>query len=296
MPKCKNDITKSYEGTEPSPKGLGYCAHAENEGVKKKGKDGNMWITRSINNGTKRWIKLFDSSHLKGYKKYYIHNNGGRPYMVCVKQNDVYIYAQHNSHDDYYYENPTYEKLVKHLNVLKVFVGKSPSMKMTKFSGGIGPGFDGNTILLQIGKYKYMHISAKIRTFTTDNDEITHFVSPVGNNDVPYPFAIGGKYVYEFWSTGSYIDKKYFVGRDLDGIDERIFEYKPFFTSLSEKKRKGMTVEQFEIIRNTPLKDIPLNIIKKLATMYSVTNSGSKKEVVDRIERVRGVVVYKKGK
>ena len=25
MPKCKNDNSKSYKGTEPSPKGLGYC-------------------------------------------------------------------------------------------------------------------------------------------------------------------------------------------------------------------------------------------------------------------------------
>lgn len=29
MPKCKNDNKRTYKGTEPSPKGLGYCAHAE---------------------------------------------------------------------------------------------------------------------------------------------------------------------------------------------------------------------------------------------------------------------------
>ena len=44
MPKCKNDPTKSYKGNEPSPKGLGLCAHAEKEGVIKKGKDKNNWI------------------------------------------------------------------------------------------------------------------------------------------------------------------------------------------------------------------------------------------------------------
>ena len=42
MPKCKNDPTRSYKGTEPSPKGLGYCAHGMKEGDKKKGKDGNV--------------------------------------------------------------------------------------------------------------------------------------------------------------------------------------------------------------------------------------------------------------
>lgn len=27
--KCKNDSTRTYKGTEPSPKGRGVCAHAE---------------------------------------------------------------------------------------------------------------------------------------------------------------------------------------------------------------------------------------------------------------------------
>ena len=31
MNKCKNDLTRSYKGTEPSPKGLGWCAHCEKE-------------------------------------------------------------------------------------------------------------------------------------------------------------------------------------------------------------------------------------------------------------------------
>ena len=43
MPKCKNDPKKSYKGTEPSPKGLGYCAHGEKEGKIRKGKDGNKY-------------------------------------------------------------------------------------------------------------------------------------------------------------------------------------------------------------------------------------------------------------
>ena len=46
MPKCKNDPTKSYKGNEPSPKGLGLCAHAEKEGVIKKGKDKHNWIVK----------------------------------------------------------------------------------------------------------------------------------------------------------------------------------------------------------------------------------------------------------
>ena len=40
MPYCKNDPKKTYKGNEPSPKGLGYCAHCENIGRIKNGKDG----------------------------------------------------------------------------------------------------------------------------------------------------------------------------------------------------------------------------------------------------------------
>ena len=58
MPYCKNDPKKKYKGDEPSPKGLGYCAHAEKEGIKKKGKDGNIWEVKKVKNGSKRWIKI----------------------------------------------------------------------------------------------------------------------------------------------------------------------------------------------------------------------------------------------
>ena len=58
MPKCKNDKTRSYKGTEPSPKGLGYCAHSMKVGAVKKGKDGRKWEVRGIKNGSKRWMKV----------------------------------------------------------------------------------------------------------------------------------------------------------------------------------------------------------------------------------------------
>ena len=57
MPICKNDPTKKYKGTEPSPKGLGYCAHAQEVDKIRKGLDGNRWIVTTNKNGIKRWIK-----------------------------------------------------------------------------------------------------------------------------------------------------------------------------------------------------------------------------------------------
>ena len=58
MPKCKNSSTGTYKGSEPSPKGLGYCARGEKMGKKKKGRDGNMWIVKETKNGTPRWVKI----------------------------------------------------------------------------------------------------------------------------------------------------------------------------------------------------------------------------------------------
>jgi len=187
-----------------------------------------------------------------------------------------------------------YNKLIKHINAKKVFIGKSPTIQMTKFSGGIGKSFDGNTILLHIGEYKYAMIAEPIKIFTTNKDEITHYISPIGNNDVPYQFAIGKKYFYKLYDEGGYLDKKYLINKNLDGIVDLMFEYDPFFIPLNKINKKGMSIEEFETIRNTSLNNIPMNTIKELANMYHVTSSGTKKEVADRIKKVRNVVVYKK--
>jgi hypothetical protein len=52
---CKNDATTKYKGTEPSPKGLGYCAHAQVLGSKKTGLDGKQYQVRADKNGIKSW-------------------------------------------------------------------------------------------------------------------------------------------------------------------------------------------------------------------------------------------------
>jgi hypothetical protein len=69
MPKCLNNPKKSYKGTEPSPKGLGYCAGKMKVGEKKKGTDGNVWIVKKVKNGSKRWMKKDNKiKKIKNYK------------------------------------------------------------------------------------------------------------------------------------------------------------------------------------------------------------------------------------
>jgi hypothetical protein len=121
---------------------------------------------------------------------YYIHNNGGRPYKVEIDKTNVKIYKrQINNEEDY--ENKEY----KTYKPEKIFIGKSPKNKMTTYSGGHGKKFDGNSILLQLTKYSYTYIGSEIYTFRTDS-EIIDYVSPIGNSDVPYPYAIDSNGYY----------------------------------------------------------------------------------------------------
>lgn len=78
-------------------------------------------------------------------------------------------------------------------NVEQIFVGTSPFNKMTEFSGGHGPDFDGNTILLYINELNYIYIGDGVITKFTTKNKIVSYSSPVGNNFVAYPYATDDK-------------------------------------------------------------------------------------------------------
>jgi hypothetical protein len=68
----------------------------------------------------------------------------------------------------------------------KIFVGKSPKE---------GRQFDGNSMLFELSPFNYMYIGESVYTFKT-SDVIKKYVSRVGNNDVPYPYAVGTDNTY----------------------------------------------------------------------------------------------------
>ena len=69
MPKCSNDKTKTYTGIEPSPKGRGFAASAEEVGKIMVGKDGNNWIVIQTKT-CKKWIKTELKTESIPEKKY----------------------------------------------------------------------------------------------------------------------------------------------------------------------------------------------------------------------------------
>jgi hypothetical protein len=149
------------------------------------------------------------------WKNYKIHDNGGRPFVVYVSPNQkevsVYTvpkeqYVPEDLEDIEFPENlKLYTKRLLHVKPNRVFVGKSPKNSMTLFSGGYGSRFYGNTVLLEMKNNSYIYISRDIEYFQTKSP-IVRYVSPVGNNDVPYPFAVTEDRTYYLLGFGVFIN------------------------------------------------------------------------------------------
>jgi hypothetical protein len=88
-----------------------------------------------------------------------------------------------------------FNKLIAKYNPLQIFIGTSEFNDMTEFSGGYGSDFDGNSILLQINYDRYVHIGTDVYEFVTP-EPITEYISSVGNNCVPYPYAESANWCY----------------------------------------------------------------------------------------------------
>jgi len=145
----------------------------------KKSEIGIFWTIISINN-----LPIYIMT-----KTYYTDDNGGRPFKVEIENKNVCIYKGNGDYDsDDDIDNDGY-KFLKEYQPEKIFIGKSPLNRTTRFSGGHGPNFDGNSILLKLSDDMYLFIGQNIFSFKTSS-EIVKYVSPVGNSDVPYPYAI----------------------------------------------------------------------------------------------------------
>jgi hypothetical protein len=164
----------------------------------------------------------------KAQKTYYTHDNGGRPFTVSITGNTVSIYKllENDSNDN----KPKYtKKPILTYQVQNYFIGNSPKCDMTLFSGGYGSKFDGNSILLHMNDNNYIYIGEKIYSFTS-NAEIVKYISPVGNSDVPYPYAIDSNnslyLMIEYVILGEYNTDKYDNPYDQYYSENKLIKYK----------------------------------------------------------------------
>ena len=115
--------------------------------------------------------------------KYLTLDNGGRPFMVSVHNNKVEVFAREKND-----KCPSKEEKENKIgwtilvlsveNCLNIFIGDD-----------LAHGYTGNSVLLQRSNTEYMYISGSIKEFKWP-EQIVEFHAPVGNSDVPYPFAV----------------------------------------------------------------------------------------------------------
>ena len=203
-------MDKKYQ-TRKSP-----AFHAKDcKNVIKKGKDGN-YISKPDSKGIYKWVKISTGDQtrkVKG-KAYYIHDNGGRPFKVVIDGKTVNIYKNTAKYPD----PDTYDSLVTTVKAKEVYIGKSLGKShMSDHTSAQAKDFIGNSILLELSAKKYVHIGREIYTFETE-DSIESYYSLVGNNDVPYPVAVGTENVY-FILDRTYVDKSMILYKPIDWED-----------------------------------------------------------------------------
>ena len=126
---------------------------------------------------------------------YLIHDNGGRPFEVVIQPyRRKRLVSVHVVIDDEAEEYNIEPKKVFIAN--NVFIGKSTAKGYEH-----GKMFDGNSILLDMGDNKYVQIGESVCSFKAKS-RIVSYASPVGNSDVPHPYAIdvdGNHYLFAEW-------------------------------------------------------------------------------------------------
>ena len=194
---CKNcpiGVKKSYKGSEPSPNGLGYSASYDPVNTRRQGLDGKSW--KVVQKGhakvwkvvgtARRTLRTTTRKAQKG-SLYDIHDNGGTPFTVKVSKTKVEVFASENDSDS--------DDTNGRPNTVLVLTLKSPEKVFIGKDGANGRKFDGNSILVREARDSYVYIGSEVYRFRT-KDGIERYVSPVGNSDVPYPYAVGRDYTY----------------------------------------------------------------------------------------------------
>ena len=97
--------------------------------------------------------------------------------------------------------------LINHSSLLKpkIFL---KICRLTEISGALNnPNFDGNAVLIKFEDSKYLYISGPENFEFRTSDKITAYISLMGNNKIPYVFALGLRYTYFISTKYNLIEK-----------------------------------------------------------------------------------------
>lgn len=179
--------------TRPSPS---KSASKTPSGTVSRGNDKKVWICKEMADGTRRWVRSGEGPG----RSYITHDNGGSPFKVFVDKNEVIVFVWDMELQDQisecYRKSPRKlrSKMSEHAYTKKVwqtkkaeevFIGGTPKQKFSL----------GNSVLVQLAGQRFVFIGDRIFSFKAD-EKIESYFSPIGNSDVPYPWAVGKDNVY----------------------------------------------------------------------------------------------------
>lgn len=121
-------------------------------------------------------------------QRYITHDNGAEPFCVVVEGNNVAAYQQsyvEENEDVRWYVDESAAPVWSCIGAVRVLPGVDPSADR----------YLGNSVLVETAPHHYTYIGDKIFSFRAV-DEILEYRSPIGNSDVPYPYAVGSQYTY----------------------------------------------------------------------------------------------------
>jgi len=192
---CERVTLKKYTSRPSPPYHAGEC-----KGKVLKGNDGAMYKSTS-SRGIYTW-KPVGKTLKKSKTTYVITDNGAKPWIVedFPKQKKAIIYRNNG------------DNLTQIVDPVKVTEVKYTALWPSSDSSAFGDWNKGNTVLIQKSKDTFVLVYRAVSEFKI-LDQPVKYMSPIGNNDVPYPYLIGTEYVYFLVDNG---DFKYVPLSDLD--------------------------------------------------------------------------------
>ena len=115
------------------------------------------------------------------------------------------------------------KKIIYQANPMETFLGKSQLCDMTEFSRAEDKEvFNGNTILLEIGKennkHRYVYIGGDMLCSFLTNDRIYKYISNMGNNLTPCSIAIGREKIFYLTPYFRFTEKEIIDENDIDKL------------------------------------------------------------------------------
>mmetsp|Transcript_3604 Transcript_3604/g.6404 ORF Transcript_3604/g.6404 Transcript_3604/m.6404 type:complete len:292 (+) Transcript_3604:98-973(+) len=245
----------------------------------------------SLENAEKKAATAVADERVSG--EWITHDNGGRPFLVDVDWSDgakatVKVFKQVQNDDDDDDDNDDdddddNEEAINYedndcisFSAERVFVGRCPEK---------GPEADGNSILLQVEGLKYVFIGDTIFSFTAKS-RITKYVSIVGNNDVPYPWAMDEEGSRYLMIESCILSSKLFEsGEGLDNPYDVYYEAMLITPDISCPEPKPLAT-QFQGITEFYIGEDP----------YTMRHSSDPAETYDRLADLGEFAVVKEGK